>query len=560
MQRISSGPAYTTVGKTNMDEFGMGSHSLNSFFGPARIPAHTVNSKRYTSKTFGPEYSVGGSSGGSALAVKTGQSRLALGTDTGGSVRLPAAYVGVVGFKPSYGLVSRFGVVPYANSLDTVGMLGHTVRTVSILFDYVQNHDPQDPTSLLPRLNKRTTTFRELSREAHQLDLKSLTVGVPLEYNIEELHPTVRSAWTAVLQLLQDEGCTVVPVSLPTTKHALSAYYVIAAAEAMSNLAKYDGVRYGNRGDVDDGAGDVLYSSTRGQGFGDEVRRRILLGSYTLSSGAIDNYFLKAQRVRRLVQKDFDRIFKLTNPLRSPEQFDLSDMEDSITLENKLGPAQVDFIITPTAPTPPPKIKDLKNQSPVDTYMNDVFTVPASLAGVPAISIPVDMSDKRRTQTVIHSPFPENGKIAGVQIVGQYLDDWRVIHFARRLENLLKHQSSSGQTQQHDHVSQPKAKVPEQKLNVPAGRVSRFKIQRMVSRLNIRRTVDRLKLQPLLSGPDSFPTEQHVTGLNKTQKEPLSKPNQESQKSKMLIRYLHFQRKDQDETVDGEQFFPPKDT
>ncbi|CRK24865.1 hypothetical protein BN1723_013390, partial [Verticillium longisporum] len=259
---------------------------------------------------------------------------------------------------------------------------------------------------------------------------RRLKVGLPLEYNIEELDPQIHAAWVKTAETLQGLGVDVVPVSLPSTRHALSAYYVIAPAEASSNLAKYDGVRYGKRGEGSDAMGEVLYSETRGKGFGDEVKRRILLGSYSLSSEAMDNYFIQSQKVRKLVQRDFDRVFRLENPLYDEQQFDLSDMTGDVELENKLGPQQVDFLLCPTAPSFPPRIEDVEKQTPVQSYTNDVFTVPASLAGLPAISIPVQ----------IQSPSPEaddSRKVAGLQIIGQYWDDKRVLQIARRLAEKL---------------------------------------------------------------------------------------------------------------------------
>ncbi|WYZ39322.1 hypothetical protein EsH8_III_001236 [Colletotrichum jinshuiense] len=398
------------IGKTNMDEFGMGSHSLNSIHGPVLNPLASTPT------------SAGGSSGGSAVAVQTGEADVALGTDTGGSIRLPAAYCGVVGYKPSYGMLSRFGVVPYANSLDTVGLLTRDVGVIeNLMFStgLSAEHDPQDPTSLSKSFRKRVQDQREERRSR-------LRIGIPIEYNIEELDPKIRNAWSDAADLLQKSGIEVVPVSLPSTKHALSAYYVIAPAEAASNLAKYDGVRYGTRGDESDGAGEVLYSKTRGHGFGDEVKRRILLGSYSLSSEAMDNYFLQAQRVRKLVQRDFDRVFRSENHLYDPQQFDLSDMKDEVELQDKLGPSQVDFLLCPTAPTFPPRIEDIKRQTPVQVYMNDVFTVPASLAGLPAISIPAKIQSH-------DADADESRKVAGLQLIGQYWDDKRLLGVAKDL-------------------------------------------------------------------------------------------------------------------------------
>ncbi|TVY42401.1 Glutamyl-tRNA(Gln) amidotransferase subunit A, mitochondrial [Lachnellula occidentalis] len=412
------------MGKTNMDEFGMGSHSTNSFFGTV------TNRPPYN------RFSVGGSSGGSAVAVADKLVDIAIGTDTGGSVRLPAAYSGVVGFKPSYGVISRWGVVPYANSLDTVGILARSCMKVFKAFVSMREHDPKDPTSLSEMSRTRAYTngrnrWRDL-RNQHDKDFHKLRIGVPEQYNIFELDGRTRRAWQRTLMLFQDQGCTIVPISLPSTEQALPAYYVLAMAEAASNLSKYDGVRYGTRSTSSDGAGDVLYSESRGQGFGDEVKRRILLGSYALSSDAIDNYFIKAQKVRRLVQQDFDRVFSMPNPLRDLEQFDLSKMDESIPLNNKLGPSQVDLIVCPTSPTPAPNLDDIANQRPVDAYINDVFTVPASMAGLPAISVPLKTRDA------------DGPRFDGMQIIGQYSDDDRVISVAHELEKLLRIDDASG--------------------------------------------------------------------------------------------------------------------
>lgn len=401
----------TVVGKTNMDEFGMGSHSVNSVHGPVRNPLAGDE-----------EASAGGSSGGSAVAVRLRDADIALGTDTGGSIRLPAAHTGVVGYKPSYGMLSRFGVVPYANSLDTVGLLANHVRSI---YDLVfktgldLEHDPNDPTSLSVFSRQRCTR----AVPGALPDFSDLTIGIPVEYNISELDPAIRAAWTEAASALESQGARVVPVSLPSTKEALCAYYVLAPAEASSNLAKYDGVRYGVRTTESDAVGETLYSETRGAGFGDEVKRRILLGTYSLSSEAMDNYFIQAQKVRRLVQHDFDRVFKLENPLYEPRQFDLSDMPATTDLENKLGPVQVDFLLSPTAPTFPPKLSDIREQTSVDAYMNDVFTVPASLAGLPAVSIPAKAEGSR---------FP-----VGLQLVGQYWDDKRLLAIAERLGRMI---------------------------------------------------------------------------------------------------------------------------
>ncbi|KAF2444596.1 glutamyl-tRNA amidotransferase [Karstenula rhodostoma CBS 690.94] len=381
------------VGKTNMDEFGMGSHNIHSHFGKTKIQQNGV------------DRSAGGSSGGSAVAVATGQCWAALGTDTGGSVRLPAAYTGTVGFKPSYGLLSRWGVIAYANSLDTVGILGNDVDSVEGLFDITNVYDDQDPTSL------DASTRSHLPTEA-PAPSRTFRIGVPIDYNISTLDPTVRKAWLRSLRLLQERGHSLHRVRLPATQHALSAYYVLAPAEASSNLAKYDGVRYGTRAEGKDGTPDsVLFAKTRGEGFGPEVQRRILLGAFSLSAQAIDNYFIQAQKVRRLVQQDFDKAFATPNCL--------TDSNDRKT-------EGVDVLLCPTAPTLAPKLSEVQDQKPLQAYMNDVFTVPASLAGLPAISVPVQENESASAEA------------AGMQIIGQYGDDKLVLAVARQLLDAAK--------------------------------------------------------------------------------------------------------------------------
>ncbi|KAF2969097.1 hypothetical protein GQX73_g4491 [Xylaria multiplex] len=392
------------VEKAGMDEFGMGTHSTTSAF-EVLHNAHPLEA-----------YSAGG--------------------NTGGSVRMPAAYTKTVGFKPSYGMLSRWGVIPYANSLDTVGLLARNVQPIReaiVGLGLYREHDPRDPTSLPDTVRSRCTAQREgySSPETPASVLKGLTFGLPLEYNIEELDPRIRQGWLFAIDTIKILGGRVVPVSLPSTRNALSAYYVIAPAEAASNLAKYDGIRYGYRdtngsSDAQDG---VLYARTRGSGFGNEVKRRILLGSYTLSSEAIDNYFIQAQKVRQLVRKDFDRIFKLENPLLDEQHFALSEMDESVGIETKLGPAQVDFLVCPTAPTTPPLLEQVRNQTPLDSYMNDVFTVPASLAGLPAISIPMDLpvDPTSEEENLLH--------FGGLQLIGQYWDDARLLSVAEELDD-----------------------------------------------------------------------------------------------------------------------------
>lgn len=389
----------------------MGSHSTHSAFGPVTQPDSDL--------------SPGGSSGGSAVAVATGEAALALGTDTGGSVRLPAAYTGVVGYKPSYGMLSRHGVVPYANSLDTVGLLSRSVTSIERLVitspsPLWSEPDPSDPTSLPPSTRRRCAALRQgYTAPLPPRLLPTLTFGLPLEYNIAELDPRIRAAWAAAAAALG--GARVVPVSLPSTRHALSAYYVLAPAEASSNLAKYDGVRYGAHAAADD-----TYAASRAAGFGDEVQRRILLGAYTLSAEAMDNYFLQAQCVRRVVRRDFDRVFGLGNPLVDEEDeppFDLSDMPEDVEMQSKLGPAQVDFLLCPTAPTLAPGGAEVKGMGALEGYVNDVFTVPASLAGLPAVSVPLAVEG--------------DGRWAGLQVVGQFWDDARLLAVAREVREVL---------------------------------------------------------------------------------------------------------------------------
>ncbi|KAL7268273.1 Trimeric GatFAB AmidoTransferase(AdT) complex subunit [Rhizina undulata] len=390
------------MGKTNMDEFGMGSHSVRTMFGVVSGPGHAEEAPR----------SAGGSSGGSGAAVAAGMCYAALGTDTGGSVRLPASYCGIVGFKPSYGMVSRWGVVAYANSLDTVGILGTTSSNVKNIYDIINGYDSNDPTCLSSKTRERIQ-----DRLYKYRNPGPLRIGFPLEYNLSELTPGVRSAWKNTLSQLAAQGHRIFPVSLPTTKNALSAYYILAPAEACSNLAKYDGLRYGHREENDrskseNGEG-ILFAPTRRSGFGDEVRRRILLGAYTLSSEAIDNYFLKAQSIRRLVQKDFDEVFNVPNLLREDREF-----------EEGQNPNGVDVLIAPSSLSTAPLLEDvLAERSPLNSYVNDVLTVPASLAGIPAISIPVKAEGTNSVESSV-----------GMQIIAQYGDEESLWGVAKAIE------------------------------------------------------------------------------------------------------------------------------
>lgn len=427
---------FQVVAKTNMDEYGMGSHSINSAFGAV---SHGIGTQKM---------SVGGSSGGSARVVAGHAVQVAIGTDTGGSVRLPAAYCGIVGFKPSYGMISRNGLVPYANSLDTVGILATNVRDCLTVFRSLNKHDPADPTSLSKDSRYRmshallarsqghvqSTLIRGIGQrdkdETAQISLQAKRrwygnraqylptkrrIGVPQEYNIREMNAYVRQGWLRTLSALTDMGHEVVSISLPHTRQALSAYYVLAPAEASSNLAKYDGVRYGKSRDsnIADNEGGVLYANHRGTYFGDEVKRRILLGTFSLSAGAMDNYFIQAQKVRRLVQSDFNNVFRFPHPL----------MDNSS--ENLDG---VDYIVVPTAPSLPPLHSDLAQQSLLDSYVNDVFTVPASLAGLPAVSVPV----------LPHEDLPPHpDRNIGMQVIGQFGDDIPILNFARQTVEVM---------------------------------------------------------------------------------------------------------------------------
>lgn len=374
----------------------------------------------------------------------------ALGTDTGGSVRLPAAYCETVGFKPSYGRLSRWGVIAYANSLDTVGIISKEVSdaraiygkllyhrnplyplllplplpplillttpnnfTLTLEIDATNAHDPNDPTSLSKSTRSRITS--QASTLAESRAKGKLRVGIPVEYNIDELSPEVRAAWSASLDFMKNAGHTLHPVSLPTTQQALASYYILAPAEASSNLAKFDGVRYGTR-DADKAdrgpeADSLMFAATRGVGFGDEVKRRILLGTFTLSAKAMDNYFIQAQKVRRLVQRDFNRVFRMGNVLVSEEENAESKQQQQV--ENHTE--KVDILLCPTAPSLPPSFASLQQQSPIDAYVNDVFTLPASLAGLPAISVPVSCGNPQQTEK------------AGIQIIGQFGDDETVL-------------------------------------------------------------------------------------------------------------------------------------
>jgi aspartyl-tRNA(Asn)/glutamyl-tRNA(Gln) amidotransferase subunit A len=414
-----------------MDEFGMGSHSTYSAAGAVSQP---------------PPYShlsAGGSSGGSAVAVASGAYEAAIGTDTGGSVRLPAAYCGITGFKPSYGRISRWGVVPYAHSLDTVGVLAKDAGTAKRMWQMLDGEDGRDPTCATRRSRRRMDAV--VAGHERSRDRKKLRIGVPKEYNVAELTPPIRRAWSRTLSALAAKGHKITPVSLPSTRLAVSAYYVLAAAEASSNLSKYDGVRYGMRpsSSSSDSANGTLYAPTRGALLLAESQRRILLGSFALSADAMDNYFLQAQRVRRLVQKDFDTVFALRNPLFGGDQHvDLSDLPEDWALEDKTGLPQVDVLVVPTAAAGPPRLQDVNgvgNEAEggeadvareLEAFVTDALTVPASLAGLPGVSVPV----------ALEAGDVEEGGVpwTGLQVLGQYWDDRVVLHVAGEIEEVEK--------------------------------------------------------------------------------------------------------------------------
>ncbi|KAJ3485869.1 hypothetical protein NLI96_g4644 [Meripilus lineatus] len=416
------------VGKANCDEFGMGSLNTYSIHGPVVNPHQALNST--VPWTERERRSAGGSSGGSAAAVRAGLCDTALGTDTGGSVRLPASYCGVVGLKPSYGLISRWGVVSFADSLDCVGILGKSVSSVERVFGVVSKYDPKDPTAATIETRQKASRACIQSMDLWGCGegsgpLSGLKIGVPQEYFPAELNDKILTPLRTVLDGLKSRGATIVSVNLPSTPYALSAYYVIASAEASSNLARYDGIQYGLRVDPPPGSDtrkvSTVYSHTRSKGFGPEVQRRILLGSYALSADAFDNYFLQAQKVRSLIRSDFDRVFKISSPLTATLRGDISTAH---------GPAKtlgVDVLLHPsairTAPLlPNPDTTGSKESNDLDAYVQDVLTVPASLAGLPAMSVPAGLG--------------EDGWPVGVSVVGQWGCDEMVMSVGKVVEDV----------------------------------------------------------------------------------------------------------------------------
>ncbi len=361
------------LGKTNLDEFAMGSATVNSYYGP------TVNpwQRDGDDKPLVP----GGSSGGSASAVAARLALGATGTDTGGSIRQPASFCGIVGVKPTYGRCSRWGIVAFASSLDQAGPMTRTVRDGAIMLGAMAGHDAKDSTSA----DRDVPDFEA----ALEKGVKGLKVGIPEEYQIEGMSAELLALWDKGKEWLTAAGAEMVPVSLPHTKYALPTYYIVAPAEASSNLARYDGVRYGLR--VEGETLQEMYENTRGEGFGDEVTRRILIGTYVLSAGYYDAYYLKAQKLRTLISRDFKAAFD-----------------------------KVDVLLTPTAPSPAFAIGE-KMDDPIAMYLNDVFTVPASLAGLPGVSVPSGLCG---------SGLPE-----GLQLIARPFDEETMFAAARALED-----------------------------------------------------------------------------------------------------------------------------
>jgi aspartyl-tRNA(Asn)/glutamyl-tRNA(Gln) amidotransferase subunit A len=363
------------IGKTNLDEFAMGSSTENSAYSPVKNP-------------WDPERVPGGSSGGSAVAVAAGMAIGALGSDTGGSVRQPASFCGVVGLKPTYGRVSRYGLIAFGSSLDQIGALANSVEDAAAILGVIAGRDPNDSTSS----NVEVDDYSAVAG-----DVRGLRVGVPREYFGEGLDSDVKEKIEAAIKTFEELGANVVDVSLPHTEYAVPVYYLIATAEASSNLARYDGVRYGFRAEE---AATLMemYSRTRDQGFGAEVKRRIMLGTYALSAGYYDAYYGKAQKVRALIERDFHNAF-----------------------------ASCDVIATPTAPTPAFKLGE-KTDNPLEMYLSDIFTITANLAGVPGISLPCGLSSK--------------GLPIGVQLIGRHFDEATLFRAAHNLEQALKFDSS----------------------------------------------------------------------------------------------------------------------
>ena len=358
------------LGKLNCDEFAMGSSNETSFFGNVQNPID---------KNLVP----GGSSGGSASAVAGQLTPITIGTDTGGSIRQPASFTGIVGLKPTYGSCSRYGIVAFASSLDQAGPMAQNVKDCALLHEVISSYDPKDSTSIN---FKRNHYSKELTN-----DIKGKKIGIPKEYRVDGMPKEIEDLWQKGIQYIKDCGAETIDISLPNTSYALPTYYIVAPAEASSNLARYDGVKYGFRA-----KGENLidmYEKTRSEGFGAEVQRRIMIGTYVLSSGYYDAYYLKAQKVRKLIKNDFDEVYK-----------------------------KVDAILTPSTPSSAFKIGE-KTNDPVSMYLNDIFTVPVNLAGLPAISIPAG--------------HDSNGYPLGLQIIGKAFDEQNILNIAYAMEEKI---------------------------------------------------------------------------------------------------------------------------
>lgn len=362
---------YVLLAKANMDEFAMGSSTETSYFGVTKNPWDTARVP-------------GGSSGGSAACVAADEAVFSLGSDTGGSVRQPAAFCGVVGLKPTYGTVSRFGLMAFASSLDQIGPLTKTVEDSALVLDVIAGNDKKDSTSAIMEYPHYG--------EGMKSDIKGLKVGIPKEYLKQEIDSEVKQSYLDAIKLFEDMGAIVEETSLPTFDYALSAYYVIASAEVASNLSRFDGIRYGYRTEHYSDLKE-MYKNTRSEGFGDETKRRIMLGNYVLSSGYYDAYYLKALKVKTLIKNDFDRLF-----------------------------GKYDILLSPTAPTPAFKIG--AKATPLEMYVNDLFTVPVNIAGVTAISVPSGMT--------------EEGLPVSVQMIAKAFDENTVFRAAWNFEQTVK--------------------------------------------------------------------------------------------------------------------------
>ncbi|PLW11907.1 hypothetical protein PCANC_15635 [Puccinia coronata f. sp. avenae] len=400
------------VGKTNMDEFSMGSASTFSHYGKVRNPHGFCPQQQAMVE----HRSAGGSSGGSAAAVAAGLCDIAIGSDTGGSIRLPGAYCGVPALKPSYGLISRFGMVQYSTSLDTVGILARSTDLIQKTFDCLSSYDQRDPTSI-------PITYRRKSAELNRLwqsrfaceseDLSNVRVGVPIEYFTSDLSEEVLSAFRATVDFLKQRGAQFVSVSLPSTGACLGAYYVLASAEASSNLARYSGLHFGRRSAVDRPSNTLdsapppsnLYAATRTEFFGEEVKRRLLLGAYTLSASGMKNYFLQAQKVRLAVRAEYDRVFRAPNVLMKTETAPPGSEEG------------VDVLLTPATLGSAPALEEDEAQralaAAADSWSQDQLLVPASLAGIPALAIPVRLASPA-------PPGPPRSWPLAIQLIAQW--------------------------------------------------------------------------------------------------------------------------------------------